>query len=69
MWGRRRAPKEGVVQWPIKILRLEDENPEKPGTVCSYCGRTVREREYSSGESTCCHVEVTAEEFYGKEQQ
>jgi hypothetical protein len=37
---------------------------EKPGSVCSKCGRTVTEAEYSGGQSACCKAEVTAEEFY-----
>lgn len=45
---------------------MDGQSPLKPGAVCSWCGRTVTEREYSSGESTCCHKEVTAEEFYGR---
>jgi hypothetical protein len=40
----------------------------KPGAVCSNCGRTVTESEYSSGESVCCGKEVIAEEEYGKPQ-
>ena len=37
---------------------------EKPGAVCSECGRTVTEGEYSYGQSKCCDAEVTAEEFF-----
>lgn len=36
----------------------------KHGTVCSKCGRTVTQAEYNSGESTCCHEGVVAEEDY-----
>jgi len=45
--------------------RLAEET-EKPGAVCSDCGRTVTIVEYSCGESTCCKAEVVAEEEYGR---
>lgn len=34
------------------------------GVVCSGCGRTVTDHEYSSGESNCCYVEVIPEEQF-----
>ena len=36
----------------------------KHGAVCSECGRTVTEREYSLGESECCKQDVVSEEEY-----
>jgi hypothetical protein len=45
---------------------IDEMSREKPGAVCGECGRTVTEGEYSSGESSCCHAEVTAEEFFGQ---
>ena len=48
---------------------MADQRPEspKPGTVCSDCGKTVTNREYSSGVSSCCKADVVPEEDYGKE--
>ena len=45
----------------------EEEMKKHPGAVCSNCGRTVTEGEYSYGGSNCCNADVIAEEFYGKE--
>jgi hypothetical protein len=39
---------------------------EHPGAVCSDCGRTVTNGEYSYGGSNCCKADVVAEEEYGK---
>lgn len=35
-------------------------NASHPGAVCSECGRTVTNGEYSIGESNCCKAEVEA---------
>lgn len=37
-----------------------------PGAVCSNCGKTVSEGEYSEGQSNCCKQDVVPEEEYGK---
>lgn len=37
---------------------------EHPGAVCSECGRTVTQAEYSSGEAMCCHADVVPEEQF-----
>ena len=50
-----------------RFAKLADET-EKPGAVCSECGRTVTVGGYSTGESTCCKAEVCAEEEYGRAQ-
>jgi hypothetical protein len=34
------------------------------GAVCSHCGKTVTNREYSKGESDCCGKWVVSEEEY-----
>ena len=52
-----------------KVLKLGRKNKSiefdtHPGAVCSSCGRTVTEPEYSSGESKCCKADVTGEEHY-----
>jgi|SRR6516164_8759644 len=39
----------------------------RPGTVCSECGRTVKQAEFSRGEAAFCKAEVVSEEDYGKE--
>lgn len=36
-----------------------------PGAVCSDCGATMSEDEYSCGRSDCCGADVCAEEEYG----
>ena len=38
---------------------------EHPGAVCSDCGRTVTNGEYSYGGSNCCKADVVPEEQYG----
>jgi hypothetical protein len=40
------------------------QDADKPGAVCSECGRTVTEAEYSKGESNCCKAPVVPEEEY-----
>ena len=45
----------------------EDMDADKPGAVCSECGRTVTHREYSSGQSSCCpDGSVIPEEHFGQ---
>lgn len=39
-------------------------NDMNAGKVCSECGRTVTQAEYSSGETNCCHAEVIPEEDF-----
>jgi hypothetical protein len=47
-----------------KRKEKKEESPLKPGAVCSKCGRTVTEAEYSYGGSKCCDADVTGEEHY-----
>lgn len=48
-----------------KLRTRTQPDQEHPGAVCSECGRTVTEGEYSYGGSTCCNTDVVAEEQYG----
>lgn len=49
-----------------RVKEVEARSKKKHGSVCSDCGRTVTEAEYSGGQSVCCDAEVCGEEFYGK---
>lgn len=48
----------------IEERRLLEEKELHQGAVCSYCGQTVTEDEYSCGQSDCHKKDVVSEEEY-----
>lgn len=61
--GNPRRPRGG----PTFAQEFGEMNDEKPGTVCSECGRTVTNNEYSSGQPNCCEKgSVIPEEQFGQ---
>lgn len=64
VWAQRRRDaarlKEALAE------NTQAESPKKPGAVCSSCGKTATVAEHSSGESSCCHAAVVAEEEFAR---
>lgn len=65
--GRGRAKKN--FEPPSSVVKKDPDDEMKKlhhGAVCSDCGRTVTNGEYSKGESNCCKKDVVPEEEYGR---
>ncbi len=64
--NQHRGSKQAMPKPPSLVKRkpIDESEAEHPGAVCSLCGRTVTNAEYSYGGSKCCDADVVGEEAY-----